>query len=366
MSTRFLGSTTVALGFFLRLTSDHITGATGKTATVTIRKEGGSFASPAGAVTEVGNGWYEVAADAADLDTLGTLKLHATASACDPADVEFEVIAIDPFSADISLNSVTVHNQTGGNAVTLVSDDAIGLQCDGNFPAGIQVSCTGVGAGMILQSANGAGAVVIPAGPNDAIQFAGDFQVLGSILANISGSITSVGSVTGSVGSVLGDVGGNLNGNVVGAVQGAVASVTGSVGSVVGNVGGNVSGSVGSIAGGITLSSAYDPAKTCAQASTALSNATWTNTIAGRLDAAISSRSTLTLSQVVNGILDELMAGHTTSGSVAVALRMARQFAVGKKTVIGNTLRVYAEDNATVLATLDLTPHGGPFTAQTP
>lgn len=89
------GNTSEALSFFLTLSSDHITGATGKSPTVTIRKEGDgtSWNTPQGAVSEVGNGWYEVAPDADDADTLGTLKLHATAPACDPGDREFRVVA---------------------------------------------------------------------------------------------------------------------------------------------------------------------------------------------------------------------------------------------------------------------------------
>jgi hypothetical protein len=64
----------------------------------------------------------------------------------------------------------------------------------------------------------------------------------------------------------------------VASVSGAVGSVTGSVASVSGNVGGNVVGSVGSVTSGVTVStnndktgyaltSAYDLAKTAAQAS---------------------------------------------------------------------------------------------------
>ena len=108
---------------------------------------------------------------------------------------------------------------------------------------------------------------------------------------NLAGAVPSVtgavGSVTGAVGSVTGSVG-----SVSGNVGGSVASVTGDVGgkvlgggsgtitgdgvqasSVTGNVGGNVTGSVGSVAGAVasvtnpvTLTSAYDAAKTAASA----------------------------------------------------------------------------------------------------
>lgn len=88
---------TVPLRFPLVLTSDHITGATQKTPTVTIcRNDGLGFVMPGGAVTEIGSGWYSVAANASDASTLGPLLLHATASACDPSDDTFLVVNFDP------------------------------------------------------------------------------------------------------------------------------------------------------------------------------------------------------------------------------------------------------------------------------
>jgi len=53
-------------------------GVTGLTLTVTISKNGGSFGSPAGAVTEIANGWYKIALTSADTNTLGDLVYHAT------------------------------------------------------------------------------------------------------------------------------------------------------------------------------------------------------------------------------------------------------------------------------------------------
>ena len=73
--------------------------ATGLTPTVTLSKAGSAFAAAAGAVSEVGNGWYAVAANATDTNTLGTLKLHATATGADSADVSYQVVGFDPTSA---------------------------------------------------------------------------------------------------------------------------------------------------------------------------------------------------------------------------------------------------------------------------
>lgn len=80
------------------LSSDHITGATGKTPTVTIAKNTGTYAAPAGAVTEVGNGFYQIAPNSTDANTLGPLLVHATASGCDPCDDQFDVVDYSPFA----------------------------------------------------------------------------------------------------------------------------------------------------------------------------------------------------------------------------------------------------------------------------
>jgi hypothetical protein len=87
------------LVFLMVQSSDHITGLTGASPTVTISKAGGAFSSPSGAVSEFGSGWYKVAANATDSGTLGPLLLHATATGGDPVDALYEVIAFDPQDA---------------------------------------------------------------------------------------------------------------------------------------------------------------------------------------------------------------------------------------------------------------------------
>ncbi len=88
--------------FQLVLASDHVTPATGKLGSliVTISKVTAGFNSPAGAVTELANGWYVVAGNATDTDTLGPLLLYATATACDPCSEEYQVAAYDNTNAN--------------------------------------------------------------------------------------------------------------------------------------------------------------------------------------------------------------------------------------------------------------------------
>jgi hypothetical protein len=84
------------LMFLLVQSSDHVTPATGLSPTVTLSKNGAAFASPAGAVTELANGWYKVAPNGVDCGTLGQLIVHATATGADPTDAVYLIVAFNP------------------------------------------------------------------------------------------------------------------------------------------------------------------------------------------------------------------------------------------------------------------------------
>lgn len=98
------------LFFFLTASSDHISALTGATPTVTISKNGAAFAAPAGAVTEIANGWYQVAGNATDTNTLGDILLHATATSGDPCDlVAAQVVAFNPRNSNLGLSNVSAN-----------------------------------------------------------------------------------------------------------------------------------------------------------------------------------------------------------------------------------------------------------------
>jgi hypothetical protein len=82
--------------------SDHITGLAGLTLTITASKDGAAFAGIAPTVTDLGNGWYNVALTASHTDTLGDLALHVTGAAADPADM---VILVEAGSTDADVSS---------------------------------------------------------------------------------------------------------------------------------------------------------------------------------------------------------------------------------------------------------------------
>lgn len=96
---RLLSSTAYPFAFTLVSSIDHTTPATGKTPTVTIRKSGGAFGAPAGAVTEIGSGWYELAGNATDRNTLGECLIHVTATGCDTLDRKIDIVGYNPFDA---------------------------------------------------------------------------------------------------------------------------------------------------------------------------------------------------------------------------------------------------------------------------
>jgi hypothetical protein len=82
--------------------SDHITGLAGLTLTITASKDGAAFAGIAPAVTDRGNGWYNVALTASDTDTLGDLALHVTGAAADPADL---VLLVEGGTTDVDVST---------------------------------------------------------------------------------------------------------------------------------------------------------------------------------------------------------------------------------------------------------------------
>lgn len=119
--------TTYPLFFLMVDSTDHVTGKTGLSPTVTISKNGGAFASPSGAVSEVGNGLYKVAGNATDSNTVGELWVHATATGADPTDTSYTIVAYDPFDA-VRLGLTSLPNATpgsnGGLPTTNASNEA--------------------------------------------------------------------------------------------------------------------------------------------------------------------------------------------------------------------------------------------------
>lgn len=129
MSQRKQSDTGHSLDFFMTDSSDHISGKTGLSPTVTISKDGGAFASPSGAVTEIAHGWYKIAGNATDSNTLGPLKVHATATGADPADREFQIVSHDPFALGTAQTG-DAYARLGAPAGASVSADVAAVKSD--------------------------------------------------------------------------------------------------------------------------------------------------------------------------------------------------------------------------------------------
>lgn len=85
--------------------ADHVTGKTGLTPTVTLSKDGGAFAAVGGTVTEIANGWYKVALNTTDTNTLGDLVIHATGAGADPTDIVDQVVTQLPQAIPVTKNA---------------------------------------------------------------------------------------------------------------------------------------------------------------------------------------------------------------------------------------------------------------------
>lgn len=210
-----VSSTEMPLIFNLVSSTDHVTPLTGATATVVISKNGASFGSPSGSVSEIGDGWYEVAANATDTGTKGVLIVHATATGADASDTRYLVVAYDPLTTGAG-GVVTVGTGTGQlnpSSGTLTGVGLAATQTGVTIPTVTTV--TNQLSAATVATATAADILVTPA---DLIATNGSNQVVSS---SVQGNVTgSVGSVTGAVGSVTG---------AVGSVTGAVGSVTAQV-----------------------------------------------------------------------------------------------------------------------------------------
>ena len=120
------GTTAYPLVFLMVQSADHVTGLTGAAPTVTLSKNGGAFGAAAGAVTEIAYGWYKVAGNATDNNTLGPLALHATAaSGGDPTDVLFEVVAEDLTTAVIATVTNLTNAPTAGDLTAAMKTSVV-------------------------------------------------------------------------------------------------------------------------------------------------------------------------------------------------------------------------------------------------
>ncbi len=248
--------------FFMAQSADHVSGLTGASPVVYASKAGASGVSVSGAISQVDSsnlpGWYKVAGNATDTNTLGPLVLHATAGSGDPTDVEFAVVAIDP----------QVATNLGLSALPTATAAAAG--------------------GLMVTGASNAGTTTFAGGISGTIT--------GNLGGSITGSVASVtgnvgGNVTGSVGSVAGNVTGNVAGDVVGNVQGNVAGTVAFCNSVTSLAGNAISAS--SIQSGAITAAKF--AASAIDSAALADNITFTGVVIGGTDVGTAATRFLTM-----------------------------------------------------------------------
>ncbi len=141
--------------FAMVQSGDHVSALTGAAPTVTVSRNGGAFAAPAGAVSEIGSGWYKLVPAAADVSTNGALILHAAASGGDPADVRCQVVAFNPYdSGRLGLSALPA--SAAGAAGGLPLGDAAGRVAINNPGDMLDVALSAHGTGGTAGAALGA------------------------------------------------------------------------------------------------------------------------------------------------------------------------------------------------------------------
>lgn len=200
-------STARNLMVFMTDSSDHVSGKTGLTLTITASKDGAAFASITPTVTEVSNGWYSLALTTAHTGTLGDFVLHVTGTGADPTDVKEQVVTSLP-----------------GDAVTISAGTGTG-QLD--FTSGV------VKVNLV--------------------------QILGTALTETSGQIAAafkkwfdVGTPSGTVNSIPNAVAGAAGGLFIAGTNAATTITT----ALTTTFTGNLTGSVASVTAGVTLAAA--------------------------------------------------------------------------------------------------------------
>lgn len=192
-------SATRHIMFLMVDSTDHVTGKTGLTPTVTISKNAAAFASPAGAVTEVSSGWYKLAANATDSNTLGLLALHATGTGADPVDfIAADVVAYDPDNA-VRMGMTALPNAAAEAAGGLYTRGTGAGQINQPANGQIDANTAAMSAGVVTAAAVATGAI-----DADALAADAGTEIAAAILAAAADGSYTVVEILRVVMAVLG------------------------------------------------------------------------------------------------------------------------------------------------------------------
>lgn len=150
-------STAFEMPVFMADSSDHVTGKTGLTLTITASKAGAAFASISPTVTETSGGWYTLTLTTTHTNTLGAFSLHITSTGADPTDLSAQVIAFD---LGVAIQSVDVAKWLGTTAATPTNAGV--PEVDITHVSGISTFATATGLLVVSMGDHG---VAMPARP---------------------------------------------------------------------------------------------------------------------------------------------------------------------------------------------------------
>ena len=317
------------LNFFMTDSTDHVTGKTGLTPTVTIRKVGGSFASPAGAVSEIANGWYTVAGNATDCNTAGPLLLHATATGADPTDTVYDVVGFNPDVASLPNaaagaagglpilgTNATAISFTGGMTISNASGSALTLSSSGSNGNGLAASGNGTGDGIAATGgATGRGIHAVGGATSGAgIRAEGTAGNSSALELAGQGSAHGLSTTGGATGNGISAVGGATSGSAIkatGTAGNAIALELVGQGSAAGlKTTGGATGNGATFTGGATSGHGLQATATAGS-----------NEIDADITGTLSAVATGVQTAIAGKVWDEATSGHVTAGSFGAQLQ---------------------------------------------
>jgi hypothetical protein len=364
--------------FFMVDSSDHISPKTGLSPSVQISKAGGSFAAAGGTVAEIGNGWYKITLSSTDTNTLGSLAFYITATGADPVSFSIQVVAFDPESStDLGLSRIDANISSRS---TLTAADVWGYTTRTltAFSTSLAVAVWDV-----LESAiSTANSIGVKVKTNlDATISSRSTLTDAQVWSYTSRTLTSFGTLVSDVWNHSTRTLTSFSTSLALAVWDVLESAITTANSIGVKVKNNLDTAISSRAPASTalsnttwtdaraarLDNLDTTVSSRAPASTALSNATWTDVRAAKLDnldATVSSRSTLTASQVWShttrtltsfGSLVSDIWGYTTSVGVSAVTVLERAYRtlVNKMKVNKSTgsVTLYADNDTGTAAT---------------
>ena len=369
--------TSEALVFRMVSSSDHVTGVTSITPTVTLSKNGGSLAAASGTVSEIGNGFYKVAGNATDSNTLGPLILRATGTGADPASMLYQIVAFDPRDT-VRLGLTAMPNVASGSAGAIITSGTGTAQLSVSSGAIAALAANSVSATAIASNAitsakiatDAIGAAQIAADAIGASELATDAvtEIVNGVWNEAQSGHTTAGTFGRYLDSQVATVATNVNTlltRITSTLFTGITSLAEWLGLIAGKQTGNATARTEVRATGAG-SGTYDETTDSQEALRDRGDAAWI-TATGFLDAS-GVRSAVGLASAnldtqlatlptATENADELLTrdwssvATPASRSVLNALRQLRN----KWTISGTTLTVYEEDGSTTAFTATLT-----------